>query len=207
MMTQKICWATASTKYNQVTSLSTTLIVNRSTYINRHHMNRVYQYSLTLLCMWTIACLATRSKSAFSFVTTNYLNPSSSYSYKHSSPSVSSLLFHERCRWRHRSSFAMSEKAETETEAEMEVYIGGNLQHVISRVELSCKEAGRSADDVRLVAVSKTKPLSFIKEAYANGQRIFGENYAQELEDKAKDIGESDIQWHFIGGLQSNKGT
>ncbi|MGK3762022.1 MAG: hypothetical protein ACI8RD_014340 [Bacillariaceae sp.] len=156
-------------------------------------MNRIYRYSLALLWMWTIACLATHSKSAFSFVTNKYLKPSS---FSYSSP----------CRWRHRSSFAMSEKTETETEAEME-YIRGNLQHVISRVELSCKESGRSVDDVRLVAVSKTKPLSFIKEAYANGQRIFGENYAQELEDKAKDIGESDIQWHFIGGLQSNKGA
>lgn len=79
------------------------------------------------------------------------------------------------------------------------------------RVESSCKDVGRSIDSVRLVAVSKTKPLSYIKEAYfKSGQKIFGENYAQELEEKAKEMGddenyENDIQWHFIGGLQSNK--
>lgn len=57
---------------------------------------------------------------------------------------------------------------------------------------------------VRLVAVSKTKPVEAVQEAYAAGQRAFGENYAQELLDKAPRL-PGDIRWHFIGHLQSNK--
>jgi len=57
---------------------------------------------------------------------------------------------------------------------------------------------------VQLVAVSKTKPLKLIKEAYQTGQRIFGENKVQELVEKASNL-PSDIQWHMIGHLQTNK--
>lgn len=57
---------------------------------------------------------------------------------------------------------------------------------------------------VTLVAVSKTKPTSFIEEAYAEGQRIFGENRPQEMRDKHADL-PKDIQWHMIGQLQTNK--
>ena len=57
---------------------------------------------------------------------------------------------------------------------------------------------------VELVAVSKTKPIEMIMEAYQAGQRIFGENYVQELVAKHPALPE-DIQWHFIGHLQSNK--
>lgn len=57
---------------------------------------------------------------------------------------------------------------------------------------------------VTLVAVSKTKPVESIEELYALGQRDFGENYVQELTDKAAQL-PKDIQWHFIGHLQSNK--
>lgn len=57
---------------------------------------------------------------------------------------------------------------------------------------------------VTLVAVSKTKPVEDIKEAYEAGQREFGENYVQELSDKYSQLPE-DIKWHFIGHLQSNK--
>jgi PLP dependent protein len=57
---------------------------------------------------------------------------------------------------------------------------------------------------VRLVAVSKTKPAAAIQEAYNCGQRIFGENYVQELEEKQPPL-PKDIEWHFIGHLQSNK--
>ncbi len=63
------------------------------------------------------------------------------------------------------------------------------------------KELGRS---VALVAVSKTKPVSEILELYRLGHRDFGENYVQELVDKAAEL-PSDIRWHFIGHLQSNK--
>lgn len=57
---------------------------------------------------------------------------------------------------------------------------------------------------VTLVAVSKTKPASNLMEAYQAGQRVFGENYVQELVDKEKEL-PKDIQWHFIGHLQSRK--
>lgn len=57
---------------------------------------------------------------------------------------------------------------------------------------------------VQLVAVSKTKPASAIAEAYAAGQRVFGENRPQELQAKAKEL-PNDIEWHMIGHLQSNK--
>lgn len=56
----------------------------------------------------------------------------------------------------------------------------------------------------RLVAVSKTKPVEDIRELYAAGQRIFGENYVQEMVEKAGLLPE-DVQWHFIGHLQTNK--
>lgn len=59
-------------------------------------------------------------------------------------------------------------------------------------------------DHVTLVAVSKTKPVSDLMEAYNAGQRIFGENYVQELVDKYEQM-PKDIQWHFIGHLQSRK--
>lgn len=58
--------------------------------------------------------------------------------------------------------------------------------------------------NVTLIAVSKTKPVELIKEAYDAGQRDFGENYIQELEDKHKQL-PTDIRWHAIGHLQSNK--
>ncbi len=69
-----------------------------------------------------------------------------------------------------------------------------NLQHI--KAELP--------KQVTLVAVSKTKPIELIKEAYQGGQRDFGENYIQELEDKHKQL-PADIRWHAIGHLQSNK--
>ncbi|MDY0090629.1 MAG: YggS family pyridoxal phosphate-dependent enzyme [Flavobacteriaceae bacterium] len=59
-------------------------------------------------------------------------------------------------------------------------------------------------ENVTLVAVSKTKPVSDLMEAYNAGQRIFGENYVQELVDKQPLLPE-DVEWHFIGHLQSNK--
>lgn len=59
-------------------------------------------------------------------------------------------------------------------------------------------------EDVTLVAVSKTKPISDLMEAYEVGQRIFGENYVQELVEKHEQL-PKDIQWHFIGHLQSRK--
>lgn len=59
-------------------------------------------------------------------------------------------------------------------------------------------------DDVRLVAVSKTKPKELVLEAYRHGQRAFGENKSQEMSAKYAEL-PKDIEWHFIGHLQSNK--
>ena len=59
-------------------------------------------------------------------------------------------------------------------------------------------------EGVTLVAVSKTKPISDLQEAYDAGQRVFGENYPQEMRDK-HEVLPQDIQWHFIGHLQTNK--
>jgi pyridoxal phosphate enzyme (YggS family) len=59
-------------------------------------------------------------------------------------------------------------------------------------------------NDVLLIAVSKTKPIEDIMEAYNGGQRVFGENKAQEMRDKHEKL-PKDIQWHFIGHLQENK--
>ncbi|MGX7666184.1 YggS family pyridoxal phosphate-dependent enzyme [Flavobacterium pedocola] len=72
--------------------------------------------------------------------------------------------------------------------------IQSNLQHIKSTLP----------SHVTLVAVSKTKPVSDLMEAYNAGQRIFGENYVQELVDKQPQF-PNDVEWHFIGHLQSNK--
>ncbi|KAL0443352.1 UNVERIFIED_CONTAM: Pyridoxal phosphate homeostasis protein [Sesamum latifolium] len=78
------------------------------------------------------------------------------------------------------------------------------LRAVLHRVRLAAERSGRRADDVRVVAVSKTKPVSLIDQVYDAGHRCFGENYVQEIIDKAPQLPE-DIEWHFIGHLQSNK--
>ncbi len=71
--------------------------------------------------------------------------------------------------------------------------------------EIKQKNPGVRAD-AQLIAVSKTKPISLITEAYLAGQRLFGENYVQELVEKATALAElSDLEWHFIGPIQSNK--
>ncbi|XP_047975713.1 pyridoxal phosphate homeostasis protein-like [Salvia hispanica] len=78
------------------------------------------------------------------------------------------------------------------------------LRAVLHRVRIAAERSGRRADDVRVVAVSKTKPLSLIDQLYAVGHRCFGENYVQEIIEKAPQLPE-DIEWHFVGHLQSNK--
>jgi hypothetical protein len=84
------------------------------------------------------------------------------------------------------------------------VDIAANLQGVRDRIQGACERCHRSPDTVKLVAVSKTKPPQLLKQAYDAGQRIFGENYVQELIEKVPQMPE-DITWHFIGPLQSNK--
>lgn len=79
-----------------------------------------------------------------------------------------------------------------------------NLQKVEEKIALSCERAGRAREDVTLIAVSKTKPVETLKEAYDMGVRVFGENKVQELLDKYEALPD-DIHWHMIGHLQRNK--
>ncbi|KAM0840425.1 hypothetical protein ACQ4PT_029746 [Festuca glaucescens] len=78
------------------------------------------------------------------------------------------------------------------------------LRSVLSRAQQAAARSGCAPESVRVVAVSKTKPVSVIRGVYDAGHRCFGENYVQELIDKAPQLPE-DIEWHFIRNLQSNK--
>lgn len=82
--------------------------------------------------------------------------------------------------------------------------IAENLAQVRQQIAEAAKQAGRDPSEVRLVAVSKTKPVEMIQQAMAADQIIFGENYVQESQTKIPAIGPGP-QWHFIGHLQSNK--
>jgi pyridoxal phosphate enzyme (YggS family) len=89
--------------------------------------------------------------------------------------------------------------------------IAHNLALVRERVAAAARAAGRDPASVRLLAVSKTRPAAEVASALAAGQRLFGENYAQELRDKAEALGgppplsAGPIEWHFLGALQTNK--
>ena len=80
-----------------------------------------------------------------------------------------------------------------------------NLDQIKERIRTSCKKADRDPSEIMLVAVSKTKPVSYIKEAQKCGQVEFGENRMQELEEKIPALEKSNISWHMIGNLQTNK--
>jgi pyridoxal phosphate enzyme (YggS family) len=82
--------------------------------------------------------------------------------------------------------------------------IATNLENIMERIEKASIKAGRDPKSVRLVAVTKTKPADAVIEAAQAGQKIFGENYVQELTAKAALVKEP-VEWHFIGALQSNK--
>ena len=79
-----------------------------------------------------------------------------------------------------------------------------NLAMVEDRVKAACDRAGRSYGSVTLIAVSKTKPVRLVEQAYEYGIRQFGENKAQEMKEKY-DMLPKNIEWHFIGHLQTNK--
>ena len=82
--------------------------------------------------------------------------------------------------------------------------LSDNLQKVRSNIINSCEAVGRNPDEVTLIAVSKTKTVEILQEAYDAGARIFVENKVQEILDKYDQL-PSDIQWHMIGHLQRNK--
>ena len=84
--------------------------------------------------------------------------------------------------------------------------VAEGLAEVRERIARAAEACGRDPGGVKLVAVSKTKPAEAVREAYAAGQRAFGENYAQELVTKREVLGDlAEIEWHFIGHLQTNK--
>jgi pyridoxal phosphate enzyme (YggS family) len=85
--------------------------------------------------------------------------------------------------------------------------VAENLARVKERIAAACARVDRPVDSVGLIAVSKLQPASAIREAFAAGQRHFGENYAQELRDKAEELSPvlSGLRWHAIGPLQTNK--
>ena len=80
-----------------------------------------------------------------------------------------------------------------------------NLRKIRDLLHVAAIEANRDPAGVRLLAVSKKQPLEKIREAYAAGQREFGENFVQEGVEKIAAMDKDDITWHFIGHLQSNK--
>lgn len=82
--------------------------------------------------------------------------------------------------------------------------VAENLKEIEERICAACRRAGRERSEITLIAVSKTKPVSLIREAMAAGICHFGENKVQELTDKIEEIQEP-LQWHMIGHLQRNK--
>ena len=84
------------------------------------------------------------------------------------------------------------------------IVIKSNLNEVEQNIIKACEKSGRSRDEVTLIAVSKTKPVSLLEEAYEAGMRNYGENKVQEMCDKFE-VMEKDIRWHMIGHLQTNK--
>lgn len=80
-----------------------------------------------------------------------------------------------------------------------------NLNKIRSRVDLACRTAGRTASEVTVLAVSKRHSVEKIATLHGMGQGCFGENYIQEALAKMKPLAGLDIEWHYIGPLQSNK--
>ena len=75
-----------------------------------------------------------------------------------------------------------------------------------ARLEKALQTSKRNADSAQVLAVSKTKPATLVRAAWQSGQRAFGENYLQEALDKQQALSDlTDIEWHFIGPIQSNK--
>src|SRR5665647_1687860 len=83
--------------------------------------------------------------------------------------------------------------------------IASNLQAVRNAISAAAVEAGRRANEVKLLAVSKTFTPDKLREAYSDGQRCFAESYVQEALDKIAALQDLPIAWHYIGPVQSNK--
>ncbi len=87
----------------------------------------------------------------------------------------------------------------------MQNYLRENLELVRKRIQRAAHISGRNADDITIVAVSKTHPVNVLREAIIAGADVFGENKVQEAEEKIEEIGKENLKWHLIGNLQSNK--
>ncbi|TDF83522.1 YggS family pyridoxal phosphate-dependent enzyme [Pseudomonas sp. H9] len=83
--------------------------------------------------------------------------------------------------------------------------IADNLSTLAARINAAAQAAGRAPSEIRLLAVSKTKPASAVREAFAAGVRDVGENYLQEALNKQGELTDLPLTWHFIGPIQSNK--
>jgi len=79
-----------------------------------------------------------------------------------------------------------------------------NLELVEEKILTACAKSGRNRSEIQLIAVSKTKPISLLEDAYQNNIRCFGENKPQEMKEKSALL-PTDIKWHMIGHLQRNK--
>ncbi|NEV61568.1 YggS family pyridoxal phosphate-dependent enzyme [Thiorhodococcus minor] len=87
----------------------------------------------------------------------------------------------------------------------MDGSVASRLEQVLERIRNAAARAERSPEEIALIAVSKKQPAEAIRAAYAAGQVIFGESYVQEGLDKIDALQDLDIEWHFIGRIQSNK--
>ena len=86
------------------------------------------------------------------------------------------------------------------------IEVGGRIDEVRAEIAAACVEAGRAPGEVRLLAVTKTRPAQTVRGAYASGCRWFGENRLQELRDKAAELSDlADLSWSVIGHVQRNK--
>ena len=87
----------------------------------------------------------------------------------------------------------------------MQKELRSKIKSIQLRIDEASKKILKESNEISLIAVSKKKSIEHIKYAYEEGIRNFGENYAQELEEKVKQLSYKEIVWHFIGPLQSNK--
>ncbi len=87
----------------------------------------------------------------------------------------------------------------------MQNFLRGNLAKVRKRIEDAAQRCGRNADEIKLIAVSKTHSTEVLRETIEAGATVFGENKVQEAEEKIEELGKENLEWHLIGHLQSNK--
>jgi len=86
-----------------------------------------------------------------------------------------------------------------------EIELKENYEKVLENIKIHAGKVGRNPEEIKLVAVTKTQPTDVLRIALNIGMRVFGENYAQELRDKSRELSDFNIEWHFIGRIQTNK--